>query len=65
MMGQIQTKDQSLFAATELFKKIECLGIIANQHYFVVCLGANLVQESFLNVQSKVQNKKLKKNIPF
>jgi hypothetical protein len=52
MMGRIQRKDQSLFAATELFEKIECLGIIANQHYFVVRLGANLVQEPFMNIQS-------------
>ena len=50
MMGRIQRKDQSLFAATELFEKIECLGIVADQHYFVVCLGANLVQEPFTNI---------------
>ena len=38
-------KNQSLFTTTELLEKIECLGIIADQHYFVVSLGANLVQE--------------------
>jgi len=50
-MGQIQRKRQSLFAATELLEKIECLGVIADQHYFVICLGANLVQEPFMDVQ--------------
>jgi hypothetical protein len=60
----LDLKDQSLFAATELLEKIECLGIIANQHYFVVCLGANLMQEPFISSAEDIELES-RKIIPF
>ena len=66
MTSQIQKKNISLFAATELFEKIERLGIIADQHYFVVRLGANLVQKPFLKFSQRYNTEhETKKIIPF